>query len=61
MTPAEASVNVEVATAEDVKAAIQKALKDAGVTLLALKEQAEAGRFSSENARLAWFAISPFV
>ncbi len=61
MTPAELAVNVEVADEEDIEAAIAKVLGDAGITLDELKADARSGRFRSEDARLAWFVISPFV
>lgn len=52
---------VQVASDADLKRAMNKALKRAGVTLEELRQQARQGRFSSEQARLAWFAISPIV
>lgn len=54
-------VTVEYATEEDIEIAIARALKSAGVSAQELKAQARSGRFSSENARHAWFAISPFI
>jgi hypothetical protein len=53
--------HVESATDEDVQAAVARALESAGVSLEELRAQAEASRFSSDAARLAWFVISPFV
>jgi hypothetical protein len=61
MTPAEMAVRVEIADDADIDAAIASALADAGVSLEDLITQARAGRFDTEEARLAWFAISPFV
>lgn len=61
MTPAQASVDVQIATDDDLRAAIHDALDSAGVTLPELREQARAGRFSSEDARIAWFMISDLV
>jgi hypothetical protein len=61
MTPAQASVDVQVATDEDLRAAITDVLEGANVTLDELREQARTGRFSSEDARIAWFVISDFV
>ncbi|WP_298335817.1 hypothetical protein [Ferrimicrobium sp.] len=61
MTPVQAAVVVEYATDEDIEIAVQRALEIAGVSAEELKAQARSGRFSSENARLAWFAISPFI
>lgn len=52
---------VQIATDADLKRAVAKALKRAEVSLDELKDQARQGRFSSERARLAWFAISPIV
>jgi hypothetical protein len=52
---------VERANKADVKAAVQHALDDAGVTLEELRSQAKESRFTSERARMAWFAVSAFV
>jgi hypothetical protein len=60
MSPAEASVKVEWATDDDLRAAATALLADLGITLEELTEQAEAGQFSSEEARIAWFVISSF-
>lgn len=60
MTPEQAAVTVEVASNSDVEIAIARAVKDAGVSVEALKAEAASGRFQSDDARLAWFAISPF-
>ncbi|WP_298343578.1 hypothetical protein [Ferrimicrobium sp.] len=61
MTPDQAAVVVEYATDEDIEIAVRSALEGAGVSAEELKGEARSGRFSSENARLAWFAISPFI
>ena len=61
MTPSQMAVDVQVADEEDVRAAIDLVLSDAGVALSDLRAQAAVGRFSSEECRLAWFAISSFV
>ncbi|WP_298443042.1 hypothetical protein [Ferrimicrobium sp.] len=61
MTPDQAAVVVEYATDEDIEIAVRSALESAGVSAEELKGEARLGRFSSENARLAWFAISPFI
>ncbi|WP_298207571.1 hypothetical protein [Ferrimicrobium sp.] len=61
MTADQAAVVVEYATDEDIEIAVQSALKSAGVSAEELRAEARSGRFSSENARLAWFAISPFI
>jgi hypothetical protein len=58
VTPAQASVEVQEATDEDLREAVYNALDAAGLTLDELHEQAKNGRFSSEEARLAWFVIS---
>lgn len=60
MTPEQAAVTVEVASDGDVEIAISRALERAGVSVEALKKEATSGRFRSDQARLAWFAISPF-
>jgi hypothetical protein len=61
MTPAQAAVDVQVATDEDLRAAISDALAAANVDLEELREQAEASQFASEEARIAWFMISELV
>ena len=61
MTPDQAAVVVEYATDEDIEIAVRSTLESAGVSAEELKGEARSGRFSSENARLAWFAISPFI
>jgi hypothetical protein len=61
MTPAQASVDVEVATDDDLRAAIRDALESAHVGLDELREQAKTSRFASEDARVAWFMISDLV
>ena len=61
MTPAQMAVDIYYADKADVAAAIDNALGDARLTLEALIEEAKVGRFSSEDARLAWWVISPFV
>jgi hypothetical protein len=61
MTPAQMAVDIYYADEADVAAAIDNALGDASLTLEALIEEAKVGRFSSEDARLAWWVISPFV
>jgi hypothetical protein len=61
MTPAQAAVDIQDADEADVQAAIENALGDAGLTLEALIEESKFGRFSSEEARLAWWVVSPFV
>jgi hypothetical protein len=61
MTPAQMAVSVEIADDADIEAAVERAVAASGVSLDDLANQARSGRFHSENARLAWFAISPFV
>jgi len=60
MTPEQAAVSVEVADDRDVEIAIARAIESAGTTIDALRAEAACGRFESDQARLAWFAISPF-
>ena len=55
------SVTVERATEEDIEIAVRRALESAGVSAQELKAQARLGRFSSEDARLAWFVVAPFI
>jgi hypothetical protein len=61
MTPAQASVDVHVATDDDLRAAIRDVLDSANVGLDELRAQARASRFSSEEARVAWFMIAGLV
>jgi formiminotetrahydrofolate cyclodeaminase len=61
MTPAQAAVDVQVATDEDLRAAINDALEAANVNLEELRDQAETSQFASEEARIAWFMISELV
>jgi hypothetical protein len=51
-------VEVEVASPEDLRGAVDAALCELGLTLDELREQAERGRFSSERAWLTWFMIA---
>ncbi|WP_231973853.1 MULTISPECIES: hypothetical protein [unclassified Mycobacterium] len=54
----EVSTDVEVATREDLKAAVFNALRRAGCNSFdELAAQARTGRFKSMRARLAWVAI----
>jgi len=48
---------VEVATPDDLRAAIDHALELAGCTFDELAAQAKTGHFDSMRARLAWVAI----
>jgi len=56
-TVAEPGADVMVATREDLKHAIENALRRAGCTFDELAEQARTGCYSSTRARLAWMAI----
>jgi hypothetical protein len=58
VTPAQASVEVQEASGDDLREAVRNALEAAGLTLDELREQAQRGRFGSEEARLAWFVVS---
>jgi hypothetical protein len=48
---------VEIASPEEMRAAIKAALDELGLTLDDLRRQAESGRFQSERARLTWLVI----
>jgi hypothetical protein len=61
VTPAQASVEVQEATDDDLREAARNALDAADVTLEELRAQARAGQFSLEDARLAWVMISDIV
>ena len=51
-------IHLELLDESDVHEAIDNALAAAECTWEQLQEQAEAGRFSSEIARRAWFVVS---
>ncbi|MDE0652310.1 MAG: hypothetical protein OXI26_01495 [bacterium] len=51
-------IHLELLDESDVREAIDNALAAAECTWEQLQEQAEAGRFSSEIARRAWFVVS---
>lgn len=53
--------DVEFASDDDVRAGIERALAELGLTYEQLETQAKDGQFSSERARLTWFMISPDV
>jgi hypothetical protein len=61
MTPSQLAVDVQSANDEDVEEAISRALEQAGVSLEELMDEAKASRFSSADARVAWWVVSPFV
>jgi hypothetical protein len=48
---------VEIASADDLRAAVDHALARAGCTFDELAAQAKTGHFDSMRARLAWVAI----
>ena len=51
--------DVQEATEEQMSEGIQRALKRLDLTFEQLEAQARENKFSSEEARLVWFAISP--
>ena len=57
MTAVADQPDVVEATEADLRRALKRALKRAGVTYAELAEQAKTGRFESVQARLAWVAI----
>jgi hypothetical protein len=61
MTPAAQAVEVIELTDDDLRDAVQNALDSAGVTLEELQDQAQRGRFETEDARLAWFVVSSIL
>lgn len=52
---------VTVVEPEQTRRDVQALLDDLGMTLDELRAEAAAGRFRSEDAALAWFAISGVV
>ena len=53
-------IEVDVLDDAGVRTVIDNALARAGCTWEDLQQQAEAGSFSSETARRAWFVVSSF-
>jgi len=51
--------DVEVASEDDIKAGEEAALARLGLTYDQLAEMARKDEFTSEEARLVWFVISP--
>jgi hypothetical protein len=49
--------DVEIASADDLRAAVDNALARAGCTFDELAAQAKTGHFDTMRARLAWVAI----
>lgn len=54
MTPDEV---VDVVTPEQIGITVARHLEDLGVSYEQLREQAEAGEFQSNQARLVWMAV----
>lgn len=52
---------VKVMTPEETQRDVDDLLEDLGMTLDDLREEARTGTFRSEDAALAWFAISGLV
>jgi hypothetical protein len=52
---------LDIASDQDVQHGVETALRSLSLTLPELRKQAEAGRFSSERARLVWSAIRDVV
>ncbi len=52
---------VEQLTEEDVSTAVMSILGATDSTIEELRDQAAAGRFTTERARRAWFSISALV
>jgi hypothetical protein len=48
---------LEVASEQDLRLAVKRALDDIGMTFDQLAAEAEAGHFSSEQARMTWMAL----
>lgn len=55
----EDEVMVEVASGEEIDAAIRAALDELGLTFDELAEQAREDEFTSERGRNLWFQIAP--
>ena len=49
--------DVEIASSDDVRRSVERALASLGMSLDELRRQAAQGRFSSNRARLVWMAI----
>jgi hypothetical protein len=61
VTPVTNDADVQVATGDEIRQAVEQTLTDAGVTLIELERQAATGEFSSDRVRRAWFTVSPVV
>lgn len=57
----EGSVTVEVATEDELRASIERQVRDLGLSLAELAEQAVDDSFISEQARRLWFMVSPLA
>lgn len=51
---------VDVVTPRQIKRTIRGHLKDLGLSVEELRDQAKTGRFESEKARALWLAIERF-
>jgi hypothetical protein len=51
--------DVHEATDDEMREGVKRALDRLDLTYAQLERQAREGQFSSEEARLVWFAISP--
>lgn len=49
--------HVEILSRREAKRAVDRTLASTGLTYEELRDQARAGRFSSERARLTWAAV----
>jgi hypothetical protein len=61
MTPTEAEIKVYVATDDELRVGVRKALRELGMTADELREEGETGEFRSEDARVTWFAIADLL
>lgn len=52
---------MKVVTGEETRRDVEALLAELGMTLDELREEARRGAFRSEDAALAWFAISSLV
>lgn len=55
----EDEVQVEIAEPGEIDAAVERELERLGLTMEALRREAETEEFTSERARRLWFFVAP--
>lgn len=52
---------VDVVTQDDITKAVERHLRELGMTLEELRDEAERGEFRSREARLLWMTVNHFA